>query len=238
MIYYTVNIDNYIADLKPPPWIHVIDEVKESTGDPVRDSRIPKIRCPFSGPSVYIDASKVHLIGPKFLRLTDKIFEEHDLFVLQHPHEHTYIEECAEYIHRGWVSEEDIFFFTDYVKSFYDFSKHFQSMGTIIWRRDQQDFNDRWWDLYLRGGVRDQLSMAVALPEKYGHAPCREFINQFSDASPEGIWWQNKGGDYNRSVPRDPHDVALRLCKETGLSRFRYRTRLSSEGELRIGKTL
>ena len=44
MIYYTVNIDNYISDLKPPPWIHVITEVEESTGDPVRDSRIPKIK--------------------------------------------------------------------------------------------------------------------------------------------------------------------------------------------------
>lgn len=237
MIYYTVNTNNYIPDLVAPPWFHVITEVDDTTGDPVRDSRIPKILCPFDGPSVYVDASKVHLCGPEFMRLTDKIFEEHDLFVLQHPHEHTYVEECAEYIHRGWVSEEDIFSFTDYVKSFYDFSKHFQSMGTIIWRRNQQDFNNRWWDLYLRGGVRDQLSMAVALPEKYGHAPCREFVNQFSDASPEGIWWQNKGGAYKRSISRDPHDVALRLCKETGLSRFRYRTRLSSKGELLIGKT-
>jgi len=238
MIYYTVNIGNYIEDLQAPSWVQVITEVEESTGDMVRDSRIPKIKCPFSGPSVYIDASRVHFLNKKFRDLSEEIFEKHDLFVLQHPHEHTYIEECAEYIQRGWVSEEDIFSFTNYINPFYDFSKHFQPMGTVIWRRDQKEFNDRWWDLYLRGGVRDQLSMAVALPENYGHAPCRKFINQFSDASPEGIWWKTRQGDYKRTVEKDPHDAALRLCKVTGLSRFRYRTRLSTKGELRIGKTL
>ena len=236
MIYYTVNIDNYISDLKPPPWIHVITEVEESTGDPVRDSRIPKIKCPFSGPSVYIDASRVNLIGPKFMELTDKIFAEHDLFVLQHPHEHSYVEECAEYPHRGWVSEDDMFAFTDYVRGEYDFTKHFQPMGTVIWRKDQDEFNKRWWDLYMRGGVRDQLSMAVALPEKYGSAPCREFVNQFSDASPDGVWWQGKCGAYTRTERRDPRDFAMKMCKSTGLSRFRYRTRFSGKGELLIGK--
>ena len=80
--------------------------------------------------------------------------------------------------------------------------------------------------------------MAVALPENYGHAPCRKFINQFSDASPEGIWWKTRQGDYKRTIEKNPHDAALRLCKVTGLSRFRYRTRLSRQGELRIGKTL
>lgn len=232
MIYYTVNIDNYIPDLKPPPWIHVITEVEESTGDPVRDSRIPKIRCPFSGPSVYIDASKVNLIGPKFMQLTDEIFEEHDLFVLQHPHYHSYVEECAEYVYRGWVSEEDLFSFTQYIKGRYDFAKHFQSMGTIIWRKDQDEFNERWWDLYLRGGVRDQLSMAVALPKEYGSAPCRKFVNLFSN---DRIWWQNKGGAYTRSEPKDPYDFAMRMCDLTGLSKFRYRTSISLEGDLLIG---
>ena len=164
MIYYTVNIDNYIPDLQAPSWIEVITRVEESTGDPVRDSRIPKIRCPFSGPSVYIDASKVHLVNDKFRDLSEKIFENHDMFVLQHPHEHSYVEECAEYVHRGWVSEEDLFSFTKYIKDRYDFTKHFQSMGTIIWRRDQQEFNQDWWHLYMRCGVRDQISMAVALP--------------------------------------------------------------------------
>ena len=81
------------------------------------------------------------------------------------------------------------------------------------------------------------MSFAVALPDKYGYAPHRDLINQFSDASPEGIWWKTKQGAYKRSVPRVPHDVILRLCKETGLSRFRYRSRLSSKGELFFGKT-
>ena len=237
MIYYTVNIGNYIEDLQAPSWVQVITEVEESTGDIVRDSRIPKIKCPFSEPSVYIDASKVHFLNQKFKDISEEIFKKHDLFILYHPHEHSYVEECAEYIYRGWVSEEEIFSFTNYVKPFYNFSKHFQPEGTIIWRRNQQEFNNRWWDLYLRGGVRDQLSFAVALPDKYGYAPHRDLINQFSDASPEGIWWKTKQGAYKRSVPRVPHDVILKLCKETGLSRFRYRSRLSSKGELFFGKT-
>jgi|TARA_R100000027_G_scaffold28731_1_gene20840 hypothetical protein len=224
MIYYTVNIDNYIPDLNPPPWIHVITEVDESTGDPVRDSRIPKIKCPFSGPSVYIDASKVHLIGPKFMKLTDDIFTEHDLFVLKHPHGHTYLEECAEYVYRGWVSEEEVISFTEHIKDWYNFGRHFQSMGTVIWRRDQDDFNQRWWDLYMRGGVRDQLSMAAALPEEYGSAPCREFVNKFSNAEPEGEWWQNKCGSYQYHDKIDPDELVDKLCKITGLKKnFRYR---------------
>ena len=224
MIYYTVNIGNYIEDLQAPPWVHVITEVEESTGDKVRDSRIPKIKCPFSGPSVYIDASRVHLIDQKFRDLSEKIFEEHDLFVLHHPHQHTYLEECAEYVYHGWVSEEDIFSFTEHVKGKYNFGKHFQSMGTVIWRRDQDDFNERWWELYMHCGVRDQLSMAVALPLEYGSSPCRDFVNQFSDAEPEGVWWQTKSGSYQYCDKKDPDDFINRLCELTGLKKsFRYR---------------
>lgn len=232
MIFYTVNVLNYIPDLKAPSWIRVITDVEESTGDSVRDSRIPKIRCPFSGPSVYIDASKVHLLNQKFIDLSEEIFERHDMFVLQHPHYHSYVEECAEYVHRGWVSEEDLFFFTRYIKSRYDFTKHFQSMGTIIWRRDQHEFNQDWWHLYMRGGVRDQLSMAVALPKNYGSAPCRKFVNKFSN---DRIWWQNKSGDYTRSEPKDPYNFAMKMCDLTGLSKFRYRASISLEGDLLIG---
>ena len=38
MIYYTVNIGNYIEDLQAPSWVQVFTEVEESTGDKVRDS--------------------------------------------------------------------------------------------------------------------------------------------------------------------------------------------------------
>ena len=224
MIYYTVNTNNYIPDLQAPSWVEVITEVDESTGDPVRDSRVPKIKCPFSGPSVYIDASKVHLINQKFKDLSEDILKNNDLFVLHHPHKHTYLEECAEYVYRGWVSEDDLFSFTDHIKGTYKFGTHFQSMGTVIWRRDQDDFNERWWQLYMRGGVRDQLSMAVALPIEYGSAPCRDFINQFSDAEPGGVWWQNRGGSYQYCDKKDPDDFVNRLCEMTGLRKsFRYR---------------
>ena len=237
MIYYTVNTNNYIPDLKAPDWVQVITNVDESTGDPVRDSRIPKIRCPFSGPSVYIDASKVHLINEKFQELSAEILDKHDLFVLQHPHSHNYLEECAEYVYRGWVSEEDILSFTKYVKDRYNFSKHFQCMGTIIWRRDQQDFNQDWWHLYMHGGVRDQLSMAVALPSEYGSSPCRDFINQFSDAEPGGIWWQSKQGSYQYSDKKDPDEFITTLSQVTGLNkRFRYRAAVFTRtGEIVFG---
>ena len=224
MIYYTVNIGNYIEDLQAPSWVQVITEVEESTGDMVRDSRIPKIRCPFSGPSVYIDASRVHLLSEKFKDLSEEIFEKHDLFVLHHPHEHTYLEECAEYVHRGWVSEEDILSFTEHIKETYNFETHFQSMGTIIWRRDQDEFNERWWELYMLGGVRDQLSMAVSLPTEYGSTSCRDFINKFSNAEPNGEWWQIKSGAYKYYESKNPIDFVKKLSRITGLSYSNYRT--------------
>jgi hypothetical protein len=97
-------------------------------------------------------------------------------------------------------------------------------MGTVIWRRDQDDFNERWWELYMHCGVRDQLSMAVALPLEYGSSPCRDFVNQFSDAEPEGVWWQTKSGSYQYCDKKDPDDFVNRLCEMTGLRKsFRYR---------------
>ena len=65
MIYYTINTNNYIENLQAPDWVQVITEV-EDLGDPVRSSRKDKILCPFEGPSVYIDASKVHLLNDEF----------------------------------------------------------------------------------------------------------------------------------------------------------------------------
>ena len=68
MIYYTINTNNYIEDLQAPDWVQVITEV-EDLGDPVRSSRKDKILCPFEGPSVYIDASKVHLLNDDFKKV-------------------------------------------------------------------------------------------------------------------------------------------------------------------------
>ena len=100
MIYYTINTDNYIEDLQAPDWVQVITEV-EDLGDPVRSSRKDKILCPFEGPSVYIDASKVHLLNDDFKKLSEEIIGRGGFTYMQHPHKHTYLEECAEYVRKG-----------------------------------------------------------------------------------------------------------------------------------------
>ena len=97
MIYYTINTNNYIENLQAPSWVQVITDV-EDLGDPVRSSRKQKILCPFDEPSVYIDASKVHLLDDKFKELSEEILSREKFFIMGHPHKHSYLEECAEYI--------------------------------------------------------------------------------------------------------------------------------------------
>lgn len=236
---YTINTNNYIEDLQAPAWVEVITNV-EDLGDPVRSSRKDKILCPFEEPSVYVDASKVHLLNSNFLDLCDEIFSEHDFFVMKHPHQHSYLEECAEYVHRGWVDEKTLFDYTRKIKGVYNFSKHFSPLCTILWRKNSKEFNEAWWYWYNLGGIRDQLSASVALQLsgiKYGWEESRKLLNKFTDASPDGIWWNNKCGAYQYSDPKDPGEFVNTLCELTGLSKFRYRTRLSGKGDLLIGKT-
>ncbi len=200
MIYYTINTNNYIEDLQAPPWVKVITEV-EDLGDPVRSSRKDKILCPFEGPSVYIDASKVHLLNDDFKKLSEEIIGRGGFTYMEHPHKHTYLEECAEYVSRGWVDPDDILKFTiELAETDFDFEKYFSPLCTIIWRSwNDHDFNEMWWKWYNKGGVRDQLSFSVAYqlcPQKCETIYSRDIINQFSDASPNGEWWNNKCGDY------------------------------------------
>ena len=95
--------------------------------------------------------------------------------------------------------------------------------------------------MYLKGGVRDQLSCSAALQLSdidFDYQYHRDFVGQFSDASPDGIWWAVRQGDYTYSNPCiDPIDYVKEIASITGLSMFRYRTRLSGKGELLIGKT-
>jgi len=200
MIYYTINTDNYIENLQAPDWVHVITEV-EDLGDPVRSSRKDKILCPFDGPSVYIDASKVHLLNDDFKKLSEEIIGRGGFTYMQHPHKHTYLEECAEYVSRGWVDPDDILKFTiELAETDFNFEEYFSPLCTIIWRSwNDHEFNEMWWEWYNKGGVRDQLAFSVALqlcPQKYETVYSRDIINQFSDASPNGEWWNNKCGDY------------------------------------------
>ena len=200
MIYYTINTDNYIEDLQAPDWVQVIKET-EDLGDPVRSSRKDKILCPFDEPSVYIDASKVHLLDDNFRKLSEDIISKGVFTVMQHPHKHTYLEECAEYVSKGWVDPDDILkFTTELSETQFDFENYFSPLCTIIWRpKNDHEFNKTWWKWYNRGGIRDQLSFSVALQltgVQYESVFSRDIINQFSDASPEGEWWNNRTGDY------------------------------------------
>jgi len=199
-IYYTVNTNNYIEDLQAPPWVKVITEV-EDLGDPVRSSRKDKILCPFEGPSVYIDASKVHLLNDDFKKMSGEIIGRGGFTYMEHPHKHSYLEECAEYVSRGWVDPDDILKFTiELAETDFDFEEYFSPLCTIIWRSwNDHEFNNMWWEWYNKGGVRDQLAFSVAYqlcPQKCETVYSRDIINQFSDASPTGEWWNNKSGDY------------------------------------------
>ena len=199
MIYYTINTNNYIENLQAPDWVTVLEDFDDE--DPVRGSRKQKILCPFDEPSVYIDASKVHLLNDKFKELSEEIISKGVFTVMEHPHKHSYLEECAEYVSKGWVDPDDILKFSiDVSDTEFDFEKYFSPLCTIIWRpQNNKDFNNLWWDWYNRGGVRDQLSFSVALQLsgiKHETIYSRDFINQFSDAVPNGEWWNNKCGDY------------------------------------------
>ena len=199
MIYYTINTNNYIEDLQAPDWVTVLEDFDDE--DPVRGSRRQKILCPFDEPSVYIDASKVHLLNDKFRELSEEIISKGAFTVMDHPHKHSYLEECAEYVSKGWVDPDDILKFSiDVADTEFNFEEYFSPLCTIIWRpQNNKDFNNLWWDWYNKGGVRDQLSFSVALQLsgiEHESVYSRDIINQFSDASPEGEWWNNRCGDY------------------------------------------
>ena len=200
MIYYTINTNNYIQDLQAPDWVQVITDV-EDLGDPIRSSRKDKILCPFDGPSVYIDASKVHLLNDDFKKLSEEIIGRGGFTYMQHPHKHSYLEECAEYVSKGWVDPDDILKFTiELSETDFNFEEYFSPLCTIIWRSwNDHEFNNMWWEWYNRGGVRDQLAFSVAYqlcPQKCETIYSRDLLNKFTDAKPNGEWWNNRCGDY------------------------------------------
>ncbi len=200
MIYYTINTNNYIENLQAPSWVQVITDV-EDLGDPIRSSRKDKILCPFDGPSVYIDASKVHLLNDDFKKLSEEIIGRGGFTYMQHPHKHSYLEECAEYVSRGWVDPDDILKFTiELSETDFNFEEYFSPLCTIIWRSwNDHEFNNMWWEWYNKGGVRDQLAFSVAYqlcPQKSETIYSRDLLNRFTDAKPNGEWWNNRCGDY------------------------------------------
>tara|TARA_B100001057_G_scaffold498299_1_gene604870 strand:- start:98 stop:2086 length:1989 start_codon:yes stop_codon:yes gene_type:complete len=200
MIYYTINTDNYIENLQAPSWVKVITDV-EDLGDPIRNSRQDKILCPFDEPSVYIDASKVHLLNDEFKKISEEIISKGVFTVMEHPHKHSYLEECAEYVSKGWVDPDQVIeMTTEIAETPFDFEKYLSPLCTIIWRpENNHDFNKLWWKWYNKGGVRDQLAFSFALQLsgiEYETVFSRDLLNQFTDADPEGEWWNNRTGDY------------------------------------------
>jgi hypothetical protein len=242
MIIYTCITNNYcklpevmpdgceyycIGDIKSSPgWTCIISP---DFGDPIRTSRYPKIMSHmFFDEAIYVDASKLHLINDKFIELCKNCLLKDKLFIMQHPHTHSYLEECAEYLYRGWVSEEELVSYTEKVKSAgFDFAKFFSPLCTIMWRKKEHKyFNEMWWKWYNEGGVRDQLSFSTSLQLsgiKYEYVYSRDFLNQFTDASPNGIWWSSRSGDYKYSDSKHPKDFVKRLSDLTGLSMIRFR---------------
>lgn len=221
MIYYTINAYNYIENLQAPPWVQVITEA-DVLGDPVRNSRKDKILCPFDEPSVYIDASKVHLLDDKFRELSEDIMSRGKFTVMQHPHKHTYLEECAEYVSKRWVKSETLLQFSaDAAETTFDFEEYFSPLCTIIWRPSPtKEFDKLWWKWYNKGGVRDQLSFSVALQLsgiEYESVYSRDFLNQFTDANPDGIWWDNRCGDYVYGIEENIIEFVDLLTEITGL---------------------
>ena len=201
----------------------------EDLGDPVRTSRMPKILShKYFDQSIYADASRLHLLDDKFFELSEEIFSKQNLFLLQHPHTHSYLEECAEYVYRGWVSEEELISYTKKIKSAgFDFTKFFSPLCTIMWRKkEHKHLNELWWKLYNEGGVRDQLSFSTALQLsgiEYEYVYSRDFLNQFTDASPNGIWWSPRSGDYKYCDSNHPKNFVKSLSNLTGLSMIRFR---------------
>ena len=104
-----------------------------------------------------------------------------------------------------------------------------------------KDFNTLWWEWYMMGGIRDQLSFSVALQLskiQYEYQYCRDFINKFSFAGPGGgEWWQNRQGDYKYFPQKNPKEFVEVLAKSTRLSlKWRYRTHFDTNGKLIIGR--
>jgi hypothetical protein len=208
-------------------------------GDPVRTSRYHKINCPFDEDSIFVDGSKLKFLDDKFIEIAKEVLSRKKLFILQHPHKNNYLEECAEYIYRGWVSGEELIEYTKHLKSVgFDFINRFAPECTFLFRNNNKEFNSLWWDLYMKGGVRDQLSCSAALQlsgADFDYEYHRDFINKFSDASGEGIWWNTKQGDYKYSEPINPKSYIEKISSLTGLSMMRYRTLVVPAGDIFFG---
>ena len=200
----------------------------KNCGNPVRSSRYFKINCPFDS-SVYVDATKLHLLKEPFFTISKEILETYNdkMFCLEHPHRHSYLNEMMEYYNNGWWSKNQIMQYTALLKdNGFDFKKFFSPLCTILWRNDRKEFNEMWWHWYERGGIRDQMSFSTALQAlemNFRYDDSIKFLNNFTSAGYGGEWWNTRQGDYRYHKNDESQKVLEVLCNMTGLSSFRYK---------------
>tara|TARA_Y100001972_G_C7634531_1_gene318517 strand:- start:386 stop:1096 length:711 start_codon:yes stop_codon:yes gene_type:complete len=197
-------------------------------GNPIRSSRYYKINCPFES-SVYVDATKLHLLKEPFFSISEEILNTYDdkMFCLEHPHRHSYLNEMMEYYNNGWWSKNEIMQYTALLKdNGFDFKKFFSPLCTILWRKNRNKFNEMWWTWYEKGGIRDQMSFSTALQAlemNFRYDDSIKFLNNFTNAGYKGEWWDTRQGDYRYHKNNDSDRVLEVLCNMTGLSSFRYK---------------
>ena len=197
-------------------------------GDPVRSSRYYKINCPFDS-SVYVDATRLHLLKEPFFTISYEILNTYDdkMFCMEHPHKHSYLNEMMEYYNMGWWSMDEIIQYTSELNNIeFDFKNFFSPLCTILWRKNCKEFNDMWWKWYQKGGVRDQMSFSTTLQVlkmNFRYENSVKFLNHFTNAGYKGEWWNTRQGDYRYYKNNDRHKVLQVLCNMTGLSSFRYK---------------
>lgn len=194
------------------PW--QLRDINYQHEDPVVLSRHPKILFHeyFDEPCVYVDASRLHQINnAEFFEISEKILELGELFVLEHPEQHNYFEECLEYYIRSWVSEKNILDLTKKLKDIdYDFVNHETIFACVMWRNPTKDvieWSNLWWELYTTCNPRDQLSGSSSL--KLSGIPFTKEhpVSVISEFASYRDWWNNlRGGSGEYSIETSQKD--------------------------------
>lgn len=215
------------------PW--KLREIKYQHDNPVVLSRHPKILFHeyFDEPCVYVDASRLHLINnQEFFSLSEKILRKKKLFILEHPEQHNYFEECLEYYIRSWVQEDKIIDQTEYLKQQeYDFLNHETIFACILWRNPTEDairWSNIWWKLYEKYNPRDQLTGSAALKLSnidYVKEHPAKTISKFTFYKG---WWNNLlGGSGNYSGGKNELDWKVFLEKLSTASQVECKTKIN-----------
>jgi len=203
--------------------------------DPVVLSRHPKILFYeyFDEPCVYVDASRLHHVNNEsFFKISNDILSSEKLFLMEHPEQHNYLEECFEYYARSWVDDNKIVDFTKYLKEQnYDFQNHDTIFACILWRSPNEDaikWSKLWWQLYQQCNPRDQLtgSAALKLSEiEYSTDHPYSIVSKF--VYYKDFWHQLLGasGDYSNGKEQVDWKSFMQILSEvTGID---YKTNLN-----------